>query len=422
MKIAFFTDSYEPQINGVVTSINLFVDNLRKDGHEVHIFCPSCKKKDRFTHPYVSKKLKNYPEYRVGLPTLKMIKEIRKINPDVVHLHSPFTMGFMGLSVSKILNIPVVATYHTLLTEYSEYSGFDVKRWIVNDYIKCFLNRASTVIAPSKSVKQMLEENKIRSNIEVLPTPMNYKIRKRKKTRNKKFTILHVGRLCKEKRIEVVLKAFQKVLKDLDSRLILTSEGPYKKKLKEVCSELGISNKVYFTGYVDEDKLLKLYSSADVFVTASDTETQGLTILEAMANGCPVIARNAFGFKDVIKNKQNGILVDTEDEMAESIMLLYRRPEIRNRIVRNGYETAKKFDIEESIKRIEDIYSKAIESNKESRTTFKMLYASYLLTGSLESFAIRSMRLPINSITLLLHINFFRTVLIFDNLYDLARI
>jgi 1,2-diacylglycerol 3-alpha-glucosyltransferase len=415
MKIAFFTDTYYPQTNGAVKSIEIFSKQLRERGNEVHIFCPDGIRKDKYTHPIPSSKFENYPEYRVGLPTIKTIKDVEKINPDVMHVHSPFTIGLVGMSIAKILKIPIVATYHTLLSEYFEYVGSSkLKKEIADRYAKCFFDRASIIIVPSKSVENIFKKYKIKKPIKILPTPLDLKILKKNKKPNKELTILHVGRICKEKRIDIILNAFEKLNKKIDSTLIITSDGPDRKRLEKLCKKLGIEKKVNFTGYISDKKLLKFYSKADIFVSASDTETQGLVILESMACGCPVIARNALGFKDFVQNKKNGILFNNEDDLIENILLVKDDKNFRNKLIKNGYETVRKFNISNYVKTIEDMYRESLFKEKGSKTFSKILYASFLFFGSLEFWFIKNMKIPINSRFLDLYIRFFKTVSFFE--------
>jgi len=417
MKIAFFTDTYYPQVNGVVSSIELFAKQLRKCGHEVHIFCPDGTRRKKYIHPFVSSAFNNYSEYRIGFPTLKIIKEIKKINPDAIHIHTPFSVGVTGMSIAKILKIPVVTTYHTLLTEYFSYIGSsDFEKEIVDKYTHWFYDRASLIIAPSKSIKNLLKKCKIKKPIKILSTPLDFKIIKKSKKRNKKLTILHVGRICKEKKIEIILSAFEKVHEKIDSKLIITSDGPDKKRLEKLCRELKIEKDVIFTGYVPNKELLKLYSTADIFVSASDTETQGLVILEAMTCGCPVIVRNALGFKDFVQNRKNGILFNTWDELIENILLIKKDSRLRNKLIKNGYETVKKFNISDCVEKMEGIYKESLDEKRESNALWKFLYVSYLFFGSLESWIIKNMKISTNSRFLDLHLRFFKIALFFERL------
>lgn len=424
MKVAFFTDTYKPQINGVVSSIELLKNELVKEGHEVHIFCPEGTRKNKFIHTFSSFKFKNYPEYRIGLPFHEATKQILKIKPDVIHIHSPFSIGTIGLSIAKIMNIPIVATYHTLLSEYFDYIGSNSGKNIAHDYTKWFFDRASIITAPGKSVVDLLRKYGIKKPIKDLPTPLKFQPIKKKnknknKNKNKIYIILHVGRLCKEKRIDIILKAFKIISKKIKAKLILTSDGPDKKRLKNLCKRLKISKDVTFTGYIPTKELLKLYSTADVFISASDTETQGLVVLEALAYGCPVVVRNALGFKDYIKDKKNGLLFNNEKDLIKKIITILKNKRLRNRLTKNGYKTVEKFNVSNYGRKMEDIYREALRENKESKIHFKLLYTIFLIFGSIESWFIRNMKISINSRFLNLYLRFFRRIFIFDKLKDI---
>jgi len=288
MRIAFFTDTYDPQINGVVKSIKLIAEELKKSGNEVFIFCPADKrlKKEKNVFPIYSIPFHNYPEYRIGLPSFEVVNDVIKIKPDIIHIHSPATIGYLGLSIAKIFDIPFVVTYHTLLSEYYSYISKKPKyKDVINYYTRWFFNKSPIVCVPSTPIKKILRKIGVRSKIIILPNPVDLKVFKhRRRNSNKVPVILHVGRLSREKRIDFLLECFKEFLKKREARLIITSDGPERKHLELLVQKLEISKNVKFTGYLSNKALSKLYSSADVFVSASDTETQGIVLLEAFAS------------------------------------------------------------------------------------------------------------------------------------------
>jgi 1,2-diacylglycerol 3-alpha-glucosyltransferase len=397
MKVAFFTDTYYPQTNGVVKSIDICSKKLRERGHEVHIFCPEGAKKDKYTHTVPASRFRNYPEYRVGMPNMSIIEEVRKIRPDVIHVHSPFTVGLMGMSIARILGIPTVSTYHTMISEYLSYAGSSAFKDVADSYSKFFFGRSSVIIVPSGPIEKMFKGYRLKRPIRVLPTPLEIGIVKRKDRGNKAFTILHVGRLCAEKRIDFVLRAFENFRNITDSKLIITSDGPDRKRLEGACKSLGIEDDVTFTGYVSDRELIRLYSTADAFVSASDTETQGLVVLEAMACGCPVVVRNALGFKDFVEDRRNGMLFGTEEELIGGLEALREDQTLRRRIVAGGDSTVKKFDASKYAESIESIYKESIHATGPSKTSSKMMYASFMIFGSICGFIIKRLDIPINS-------------------------
>ena len=369
MKIAYFTDTYEPQINGIALSIKLDVENLRKRGHEVHIFCPYGPKKNKYIHTIFSKRFRKYSEYMVGVPPPDLIKEIIKIKPDIIHLHTPVTIGLSGLIVAKLFNIPIIASYRTIFKDYINYIVPDkIGVPFITNYTRWFFNNSSIIITHNKSMKRLLKKNKIKKPIKILPAPINPNVISKKfKKKNKKLTILYVGRLCKEKRIEVILDAFKDISKKMNAELIIIGEGPNEKELRFLSKKYKINKNVRFKGYLKHKELKGIYSTADIFVSASKIETHGLVVLEAMANGCPVIAGKALGFKEIIKHGKNGFLFDNKSDLSEKIMLLSKNKKLRDKLIKESLKTAEKYNYKNYIKSLEKIYYNLYKAQKRKK-------------------------------------------------------
>src|SRR3989338_4484905 len=224
MKIAFFTDTYEPQVNGVVAAVKLFSKYLRKRGHEVHIFYPSADTKpESRKHKFLSVGFRNYPGYRVAIPYALMLdKEFKDVDFDIVHVHTPAVVGIAGLLLAKLYKKPVIGTFHTLIPEYSHYflgSMQNVKplkklsKMLLWKYAALFYNECNIVIAPTEEMKELLVRHGVRKEIKVIPAGIEIPHRKKSKAalRNKyRFSekdkiILHVGRVTKEKNIGLIL-------------------------------------------------------------------------------------------------------------------------------------------------------------------------------------------------------------------------
>ncbi|MBU3897188.1 MAG: glycosyltransferase [Nanoarchaeota archaeon] len=362
MKIAFFTETYHPQVNGVVTVIDAYKKELEARGHKVYIFAPKPGKKEKDVFRFKSTKFKPYPEYMISLPGRGIVKRMREIRPDVIHLHGPFTSAMIGLTVGKIFNIPTVITYHTHITEYTQYLskyGKNITKKIAAKYVKWFHNRADIVISPSKSIEKELRIYGVKKPIRVISTGVDFKIKNRKQNINKIPIILHVGRLCKEKEVDVIIKVLKKIEK---GNLIITSKGPDEERLKSIVKKLELTKRVKFTGYISDKHRDILYKKADMFISASSSETQGLVVLEAMSYGCPVIVRNARGFNDIVKNNVNGILFNKDAEIPSKIDMVLNS-KFRKKIIKNGYETVKEYSMENTIDKIENLYKKLIENN-----------------------------------------------------------
>ena len=353
MKIAFFTDTYEPQINGVVTSINIFKKYLEKYDNKVSVFSPATPgfkhKRNAFTFPSIE--FSKYPGYRIAVP-YKM-RVARKF--DVVHVHTPFSMGLAGIAVAKFYKKPVVGTFHTLIPEFTDYfiktrRFKKLLRKIAWRYSIWFYNMCDVVIAPSPEIKTLLKNHGIKKRIEVVPTGLEKPkkiekavLRKKYKFSRKDKIVLHVGRISKEKNISFILRALKN--KPGSWTFIIASDGPYKKNLEKIVSRLGMKN-VVFTGFVSQDKLNELYFLADALVVASKSETQSIVVAEAAARALPVVSLDTPVIANFIRRNKAGIVTGEKNFLASL-----------KKILENHKKTAIKWHtIEETTKSLMNIY------------------------------------------------------------------
>ncbi len=374
MKIAMFTDTYHPQFNGVVTSIDFFVNELRKK-HEVHIFCPEApgfENKDKFVHTLKSIEFKRYPGYRIGLPAYLINYDFSGF--DIIHLQTPATLGVAGLLIGKKNKIPIVGTFHTLIPEYSDYItkakiAKELTKNALWKFIKHFYNSCDAVIAPSYAIKKELERHGVRKDIYVIPTGISLNktakkvIKKSKIELRKKYNIpknekviIHVGRITKEKNIEFILRAVSKIE---NVKLIITSDGPYKNRLKKMVNELKIQKRVIFTGFLPLEKLYEYYRLSDAFVMASKTETQGLVLLEAALFRLPILTLDVPVIGDFVKENNLGI-VCKEKEFPEAIKKVLNIKRIDNKKILEKYSPKR------IVKDLIDVYNSVIESSKNN--------------------------------------------------------
>lgn len=372
MKIAFFTDTYEPQINGVVTAIKLFARHLRKKGHDVDVFYPSAgimpaSNKD---HKFPSVEFRNYPSYRIAIPyALAFEKEFKSSDFDVIHVHTPAVIGVAGILLGKLYKRPVVGTFHTMLPDYSHYilGGLQnikplqrITKKILWKYTSIFYNSCDVITAPTEEVKELLERHGVRKRIIVMPTGIEISHRKKPKNAlRKKYNfsqkdriILHVGRVTKEKNIETVLDAMKELK---DEKLIVTSDGPYRKYLQEYAKRTGINN-VIFTGFIDENKLNDYYQMSDLFVMASKTETQGLVLAEAMSYSLPIVVLDAPVVSKFVNDNRIGIVVN-RNEFARGIQIILGNKKLRTRFAKNSKKTLALYDIKHCTDDLVRLYS-----------------------------------------------------------------
>jgi 1,2-diacylglycerol 3-alpha-glucosyltransferase len=360
MRIGFFTDTFLPQMNGVVTSLLGFGPELVKRGHEVFVFCPKSNVKEFkgmtvFSYPAVT--FRGYPEFKIAVPQGRD----RVPGLDIVHTHSPFTMGFFGWRVAKFQKVPRVSTFHTLLSEYVGYVsrlGKIILKPVTWEFCRTFYNRHRKLIAPSMTLKKILQEHKIRKPIETIPNgidtnffrPLDKKMARKKLGIEDGRIFLSLGRLGHEKSIDIVIKAF----KNIDAKLLIVGRGPAKQKLEKLTRKLDLQKKVVFTGFIQENLKPLYYSAADALIIASKSETQGLVVVEAIACGTPVIGAGSGAIPEIITHGKNGYIFEPGDveDLAEKIEMF----EPSRRMNKNALRTSKNYSIEKCTTKLEKFY------------------------------------------------------------------
>jgi len=384
MKIAIFTDSFVPQINGVVTQIKNISKELQKRGHEVLIVAPSKNQKHHVkiinnTRVVYTKSVTfpTYDDYQITSPTSKkVLKELRNFDPDLVHVHTPFGVGWLGIRYGRRLKVPVIGTYHTLIPEFLMYlplpfikdTTFAKKAaW---KYTNLFYNKCDVITTPSKIMKKELEKNGS-NKITVLSNAIDFDLfnkYKKKKYETKKPKLLYFGRIGFEKNIEVIIFALKHLLwKTHNLTLTITGSGPALKYLKQLVKEEKLSKHVIFQKPLGEKELAKHIATHDVFITASTIETQGLTIAESMAAGIPCIGTDFLAIPNSIEDSENGLLFAPYDfiEAAKKIELLLKSVPLRKRFGKKGIQFARQFSLENIVTETEELYAKTIKKFKK---------------------------------------------------------
>ncbi len=386
MKIAVMTDTYHPQKNGVVVFLQDLLTELPKYA-EVFVVAPGENKTKTTSEQFNGTRtywgpaypFPLYEGYKISKIRRRKITEIiKKEKPDIVHLHAPVLLGMKGLVVAKKMGIPVVATHHTHLPDYIPHlsKGLLKGRMAVlaklpaQKIMKMLYSKADVVTAPTEALKTELERYGIK-NAECVPNGISFaKFGNIRKDVREVYhipksapVILFIGRISFEKKIDVVLSAFKHVLKkNPNAYLVIGGTGPYLEDHKRIAGALELKN-VVFTGFVPDDLLPSLYSTADIFVSASDTETFGLTFVEAMHFGLPVVGVNKFGAADVV-TKETGFLVEPGDsrKIAGRINLLLKNRKLRKKLGDAGRVEAEKYKIEEVTKTFMELYNRLIKS------------------------------------------------------------
>ncbi len=342
MRIGLFTDCYYPQINGVVTSVMLLRNELIKQGHEVTVITvkvPDYTEKEEGIIRINSIPFSRWKEFRVAIPFIfSVYRKIRHLNFDIIHTHTEFTVGLIGRFFSVHLQIPVVHTFHTIYEDYTHYIGSIktvqslVKKFIAKsskEYVKPY----SAIIVPTEKTKNLMIKYKVKSPIYILPTGIDLEkfgnpdpdkvseIKKEFEISSSTPVILVLGRISEEKSIDLIVRQMPVILEKTPlAKLVIVGDGPFRKSLEEITANLNISTNVYFTGRVCFEEVPNYYAISNVFVSASKTETQGLTIMEAMASGIPVVVYDDDNVAGVVFHGKSGMLFETPEELTFSLL------------------------------------------------------------------------------------------------------
>lgn len=359
LNIGFFTDSYKPYVSGVVRSIETFRHDLERLGHRVYIFAPDYPGtvQEENVFRFLSLPAPTQPDFFFPIPlSLRLSFKVNNLPLDIIHVHTPFLLGTLGSAMARRFNLPLFFTYHTLYQNYTHYipmsqtiSNQLVKRWNKN-----FCNRCDMIVAPSLFVKDLIEEGEVKKPVVVIPTGLNldeYSNNDRSWLKNKygiksgEKVLLHVGRLAREKNVEFVIEAVQKLLQKTTTpfKLVIVGSGPAENALKSLCRQYSIDEHVIFTGRVINDELLNCFAGGDIFVFASGTETQGIVLVEAKASGIPVVALNAPCMNGILTDGLDGFLVDDQERFVDRVQYLLENDDIAREMGNNGKNNTASF-------------------------------------------------------------------------------
>ena len=370
MQIAIFSECYHPIENGVVASIDALCDGLRADGHDTLIVAPSVQ--SAVCVP--SLPLPTRTAYRLVLPLLDRQARAHLKNVAIIHTHSPFVTGWMGLRYARRLGLPLVFTYHTQLEEYAHYVPFErsATRRAASTLTRTYANLADTVIVPTPAMESRLRELGVSSPIAVVPTGIDAErfaagrrdpaLRARLGAVEGGRLVLLVSRLAREKNIELAIRALA-MIREPQVRLVLAGDGPERPALEEASRSAGVAERVVFLGHVPRESLPDLYASCDAFVFPSVTETQGLVLAEAFGAGLPVVAIDNPQTRDVFGTHLAGELVHDAAGMAAALRSLLTDPARRHAASAHSRAAAAAFDATANASRVLAVYQ-AVHANR----------------------------------------------------------
>jgi len=403
LHIAFFTNFYHPIVNGVVRSVASFRETLMKQGHNVFVFAQSdgsYKDNEPFIFRYPSLPLPS-GEISAAIPVSPFVDQLLPaLKLDVIHTHHPILLGQTAARKAAELGLPLVFTFHTQYWEYTHYIPFpqeviqEFLKNAVHKWLKEFMQKCQHIIIPSESMKEILvRDYGLEERYTVIPTGTNLepyqradgKTLRKEKGWQDETILISVGRLAPEKNWEILLQAFAKVYPEHPNlRLVLIGDGTAKESLQELAYDLGISERVTFTGSLPFEEVPAYLKAADAFSFASITETQGLVTIEAMAAGLPVVAVDGSGTRDIVEHGKQGYLVENDaDALAKGLHQLLSDPGQMKRFRHNALKKSKAFDVDLLSKQMISVYEQAIQDKKADQfVTLKAAEAAAAVSAS----------------------------------------
>ncbi len=373
LKIAIFTDTYFPQINGVVTSTETFVQSFRKQGHRVVIFAPDDKdapanEVDVVRFPAVAYPFQ--PEYLFAFPFIRPVRNFVAYQFDIVHIQTPFSIGLYGLNLAKKHHIPVVHTYHTFFERYLHYIPILPEAWLVGAarwISRKFCNAFDYVFAPSIQMKVQLEKYKVTTPIEVIPTGIEFmdiserdrlSVSARFNIKKTETWAIYGGRLGREKNVYFMLDAFVRLAARFpDLKLLIVGDGPERKGMETQIQKAGFTDRVVFTGYLTRTHMITAFSLAKIYLFPSVTETQGLTLLECFSVGTPAVCIRSMGVEFLMGNDTGGFALDANlDDYVMAAQRLLQDPDLHAQKSHEARNRAAEFSATMIANRVIDIY------------------------------------------------------------------
>lgn len=341
MNIGIFTDTYYPEVNGVASSTYELKKGLEKLGHSVYIFTvsnPAATQQEKHVYRIASVPFPMLKERRIGVTLSKIWEQkIKKLQLDIIHTQTEFIMGHLGKKMADCLGIPHIHTYHTIYEDYLSYLHMPDKqcfRKIVQNFSRICCNRADEIIVPTEKVKSLLWEYGVTSKVHVIPSGISLskfanpnpkqvqQLKQQFGLSDDKTVLLYVGRLSAEKNISELLSYVHKTGQQNKITFLLVGDGPERDSLEWQAQKLQLGSCVKFVGMVPFDQIEDYYALGDIFVSASTSETQGLTYIEALASGMPLLVRQDDCLDGILWNYENGIGYENPETFCHGLRFL----------------------------------------------------------------------------------------------------
>ncbi|MFP4143568.1 MAG: glycosyltransferase [Phycisphaeraceae bacterium] len=420
MNIVMLTNTFLPHVGGVARSVASFTDAFRQRGHRVLVVAPTFRgtsvgrDSDVLRVPAIQRF--NGSDFSVRLPSLGLVSAaVAKFSPDVIHAHHPFLLGDTALRLATSRNLPLVFTQHTMYERYTHYVPGDsepMRRFAIRLATE-YANLCDHIIAPSRSIAKTIRERGVQAPVSVVPTGIDpagfargdgQAARERWGVPKDAFVVGHVGRLAAEKNLPFLVRAVGHFLQACPgAHLAIVGAGPAEGEIRQIAGTRGLADRVHLTGSLNGQALADAYHAMDVFAFASQTETQGMVLAEAMTAGVPVVAVDAPGVREVVRDGENGRLLMSEDEQAfaEAVAEIRESGEAGRKAMRAAaLATADAFSLDRCAERALKVYDDARQHPRRPRAvedtawtqTLRLLEGEWnLWTGRAEA-AMRSLR------------------------------
>lgn len=393
LRIGLFTDTYAPQVNGVSISLQLISEGLKKRGHQVTIFAPKFPgyKDDQ---PNVMrlpslKYLNNPPIYVAVLGTPRSTWSLTRKHFDVLHAHSPLSVGLLAYLTASTKRLPLIYTYHTSITDYTHYvkfiGGTGLMKRAAAWFSSASTNLGDQIVVPSPKFYRLLMQQKVRKPIHIIPNGIDLSsfktaknagaLRNRLKVSAEAPILLTVGRMDPEKRLDFIIDAFVQISNQIpNAQLVFAGDGSARKNLEEKVNALDVKNKIHFLGMVSRNDLPDVLHDATIFLSASTTEVHPISVIEAIASGLPLVAVQDEAFEGMVEHDVNGYMTPLDVHIyADSIIKLLQDKKKLEAFGKRSALLSEKYSIEGQVKALEKLYTEAILQNWRGNFISRMI-------------------------------------------------
>lgn len=394
MKIAMFSDNFYPELSGISDSIITLAKELAKNGHEIHFYAPKYSSKDYLKagvaeqEPDLGPNIKFHRLFsfsvpsptgqsRLVIPLGLSLNSIRKVRPDIIHSQLFFGVGLEALLAAKLNKIPLVGTNHTAITEFVRYLPIHANwfKSLALRYAIWYYNRCDYVTAPSQAVFSEMTPSGFSRPHEAMSNPIDLATfgskelkpgesdELRKKFRLSENTIIYAGRLAEEKNIDVIIRAVALAKEKIPGiNFALAGHGSAEESLKKLAKELGVSERIKFLGTLDKPTLAKAYRASKIFCIMSTSDTQSMTLMQAMGCGLPALGANARALPEYI-NKENGFIIEPGDfkTLADRIVTLFQDENLMAELKKGALSGVQKYSTAQIANQWEAVYKKTKE-------------------------------------------------------------